>query len=77
VNTPLFLRASLSTNVHCQSDAASSCGIEAQFGGTLSYAGFSPDEVDIVWGLVPTLVAEPASGALLLAGLLGLRARRR
>jgi len=72
VNTPLFLRASLTTNVHCQSNTASSCGIEALFGGALSYTGFSPDEVDIVWGLVPTLVPEPASSALLALGLLGL-----
>ncbi len=72
VNTPLFVRAGLSTNVHCQSNAIESCGVEALFGGTLSYTGFSLDEVDIVWGLVPTLVAEPASGALLLSGLLGL-----
>jgi len=72
VNTPLFVRAGLSANVHCQSDAASSCGMEALFGGTLSYTGFSSDEVDLVWGLVPMLVPEPASSALLALGLLGL-----
>jgi hypothetical protein len=70
VNTPLFVRAALFTPVHCQSDSASSCGIEAQF--ALSYAGSSPDDVDIVWGLTPTLVPEPANSTLLGLCLLAL-----
>jgi len=51
VNTELYLRAGLLTQVHCQSDTSMSCGTEALFGGTLSYLGFSPDAVDLVWGL--------------------------
>jgi hypothetical protein len=73
VNTELYLRAGLLTQVHCQSNAALSCGVDALFGGTLSYLGFSPDAVDIVWGLTPiavTAVPEPGTWALLLAGLL-------
>ena len=49
-----------------------SCGTEALFGGTLSYAGFSPDAVDLVWGLTPMAVAavpEPSTWLLLVAGL--------
>jgi hypothetical protein len=77
VNTPLFLRAGLTTNVHCQSDSTLTCGMEAQFGGALSYTGLSLDDVDIVWGLVPTLVPEPTSSALLGLGLLALPRLRR
>lgn len=83
VNTELYLRASLLTQGHCQSDLALSCGVEALFGGTLSYLGFSPDAVDIVWGLAPTplvtAVPEPENWALLVAGLLATThiARRR
>ena len=78
VNTELYLRAGLSTNVHCQSGALS-CGAEALFGSTLSYTGFSPDAVNIVWGLTPTVVPVPAAVWLLGSGLLGLIgvARRR
>lgn len=42
VNTELYLRAGLLTQVHCQSNAALSCGVDALFGGTLSYLGFLP-----------------------------------
>jgi len=40
VNTELYLRAGLLTQVHCQSDASMSCGTEALFGGTLSTPAF-------------------------------------
>ena len=79
VNTELYLRAGLLTQVHCQSDASMSCGTEALFGGTLSYTGFSPDAVDLVWGLTPLAVAavpEPTTWLLLGAGFLGLLGRR-
>ena len=71
VNTELYLRAGLLTQVHCQSDASMSCGTEALFGGTLSYAGFSPDAVDFVWGLTPCgrRGAEPSTWLLMVAGL--------
>ena len=72
VNTELYLRAGLMTQVHCQSDTVLSCGSEALFGGTLSYTGFSPDAVDLVWGLTPLAVAavpEPQTWLLLVAGL--------
>jgi PEP-CTERM motif len=71
VNTVLNLRAGLSTTVHCQGANPTACGVDAQF-GALSYTGFSPDEVDFVWALAPTLVPEPASPALLALGMLGL-----
>jgi hypothetical protein len=73
VNTELYLRAGLLTQVHCQSDATLSCGSEALFGGTLSFDGFSTDAVDIVWGLTPSPLAavpEPSTWALMIAGLL-------
>lgn len=73
VNTELYLRAGLLAQVHCQSSTNLSCGVDARFGDTLSYLGFSPDAVDIVWGLTPLAVApvpEPETWALLLAGLL-------
>jgi len=72
VNTELYLRAGLLTQVHCQSDASMSCGTEALFGGTLSYTGFSPDAVDFVWGLTPMAVAavpESSTWLLMVAGL--------
>lgn len=72
VNTELYLRAGLLTQVHCQSNAVQSCGTEALFGGTLSYFGFSPDAVDIVWGLTPAVAAavpEPSTWLLMVAGL--------
>ena len=72
VNTELYLRAGLLTQVHCQSDTAQSCGSAALFGGTLSFFGLSPDAVDIVWGLTPTAVAavpEPSTWLLMVAGL--------
>jgi len=72
VNTELYLRAGLLTQVHCQSDTAQSCGSEALFGGTLSFSGFSTDAVDIVWGLTPAVVAavpEPSTWLLMVAGL--------
>jgi hypothetical protein len=79
VNTELYLRAGLLTQVHCQSDTVLSCGTEALFGGTLSYTGFSPDAVDLVWGLTPMAVAavpEPTTWLLFGVGVLGLLGRR-
>jgi hypothetical protein len=72
VNTVLYVRAGLSTNVHCQAFNGAPCGMSALFGSALSYAGFSPDDVDIVWALTPTLAPEPAPGALLAMGVVGL-----
>ena len=72
VNTELYLRAGLLTQVHCQSDVSLSCGTESLFGGTLSFAGFSTDAVDIVWGLTPisaAAVPEPSTWLLMLAGV--------
>ncbi len=81
VNTELYLRAGLLTQVHCQSDTVADCGAEALFAGTLSYTGTSPDAVDFVWGLTPTLAAAvplPAAWFLFAAGVAGLaRATRR
>jgi hypothetical protein len=83
VNTELYLRAGLLTQVHCQSDATLSCGSESLFGGTLSFTGFSSDAVDIVWGLTPTVVAaapEPSTWLLMAAGIAAiarLQTRRR
>lgn len=79
VNTELYLRGSLQTQALCQS-FPQSCGAEAIFGGTLSYTGSSPDAVEIVWGLTPTLaIPEPETYAMLLVGLglFGFAARRR
>ncbi len=79
VNTELYLRGSLVTQVHCQSNIALSCGTEALFGGTLTYNGFSPDAVDFVWGLTPTAavaaVPEPTTWLLFGVGVLGLVGR--
>ncbi len=76
INTELYLRGGLLTEVHCQSNASLSCGTEALFGGTLSYTGFSPDAVIIAWGLTPTTtvtaVPEPSTWLLLAAGLAGM-----
>jgi len=70
VNTVLYLRAGLFTNVHCQGANPSSCGMDGLF--ALSYAGSSPDDVDLEWALTPTLVPEPRSASLLATGILGL-----
>ncbi len=71
VDTELYLRAGLLTQVHCQA-FLEPCGTAALFGGTLSYTGFSTDAVDIVWGLAPQAVAavpEPSALLLMVAGL--------
>ena len=74
VNTELYLRAGLMTQVHCQAFVVS-CGTEALFGGTLAFSAFSPDAVDFVWGLEPTAIAavpEPSTWLLLAAGIAGI-----
>lgn len=77
VNTELFLRAGLLSQVHCQAfDVA--CGTDSL--ASLSFAAFSPDAVDFVWGLEPTAIAavpEPSTWLLLAAGVAGIARLRK
>lgn len=84
LNTQIYLRAGLCVRAACQ--APPTCDASALFGGTLGCFGFSPSQLDIVWGLaqralppVSGSVPEPASRALLATGLvaLGVRPHRR
>ena len=84
LNTEIYLRAGLCVRAACQ--APPTCDASALFGGMLGRFGFSPSQLDIVWGLarralppVSGSVPEPASRALLATGLvaLGVRPHRR
>ena len=80
LNTELYLRASLYGGAACQSSAVLSCGAEPLFGSTLGYYGFSPDDVDIAWGLAPAVapaVPEPSTWLLMGAGVASPAWRRR